>query len=137
MTDLEKKWDKILKSEGLTLKQGDHRTVRFKNKDIILNFFLYLDTLLTHHPGMDKFEYNVLTQYSNGLSLLQITKNLRVSRNRVNRVIKRYQGIILAIQNIELAIQSPLSMSPQSIGTKDESGNERSIYNQTSKGNGS
>ena len=107
-TDLQNHWEEVLQKEGLSLKQKNNRTIRFQNKDSIRDFFLTLDCLITHNPIMDRFEKKVLLKYSSGMSVVQITKELRVSRGKINRVIQRYKGIVIAIQKMEASVQSAL-----------------------------
>jgi transposase-like protein len=106
--ELQSKWENILKKEGLYLVQKNNRTARFEHREQIRDFFLTLDCLLSHHPSLNKFDKQVLTKYSSGISVVQITKELKVSRNRVNNVIERYKGIVIAIQNMKLEVQSAL-----------------------------
>lgn len=133
--ELKAKWDKILKDEGLDLKKKDNRTIAFKNRERIRDFFLMLDCLMTHYPEMDAFEKKVLTMYSQGMHKKQIVKELRGPRRyAIDRVIKRYTGIVLAIQKMtEVTNTFPLYVKLESLEASEGMDGERPIQDKTAE----
>ena len=107
--DLKAQWALNLKKSGFTdiedhnerLKQYDRRTISFENRDRILAFFLTLDKLMTNYKDMPAFERRIMSFYSNGMRTNEIVIKLRFSRTYVQSVLRRYTGLVIAIQQME------------------------------------
>lgn len=55
---------------------------------------------MTHYPEMPPFEREVLVLYSQGVFIKRIVKQLKCSERNVYYVIKRYKGLIKAIERM-------------------------------------
>lgn len=106
---LEKEWyDKLAKSgfEDIEdshgcLKSQDKRTIAYQNQIQIRDFFLNLDTLLSHDYGMPKFDRRVLELFSEGVYIKVIAKKVRRSDRTVRSIINRYKALIDTFNRIQ------------------------------------
>lgn len=105
---LEQEWYQKLETDGFSdiedrngiLKNPDIRTQSFRDQGRIRDFFLDLDTLITHYPEMPSFERKVLEMHSKGMFGTHIAKKLKTSRRTVVAVIKRYKDILKVVNRI-------------------------------------
>lgn len=120
--ELEKVWREKLKQSKFPdiedskerLKNPDNRTIAYENQDKIRDFFLSIDSFIAHYPDMPKFERKVMELYSRGIFIRSIVKQLRSSDKHVRNVIKRYKGLIMAVNRLYAHTEFPLSLNPQS-----------------------
>jgi hypothetical protein len=108
-------------------KNHDIRTIAWKNKEIILDFFLSLDHLMTNYPEMPKFERSVMELYSNGIKIEEIIREVKSSRRTVYNCITRYKNLVLAIQRTQTSILFPLSLRPQSNSVSEDRDEQRPV----------
>lgn len=101
-------WSEKLKSSGFedietsrgNIKNPDIRTIAFQNQDKIRDFFLRLDQLLGVYDTMPKDERAVMELYTEGVFICEIVEKTLFSYKKCQLIIKRYQGLILAIDRM-------------------------------------
>ena len=104
-SELEKQqalWYEKLKSSGFVdiedhrqnLKTPETRTIAYQNQDIILAFFLKLDSYL-NEVVIDDYQRLVLELYSDGVYITQIAKKVGRSRKSIYKVINRHKKEVL------------------------------------------
>lgn len=100
---MKKKWYQRLAQEGFVdienekeqLKQYDRRTIAFENRDEIREFFMNLDSYLTHHPEIPSLHQKVLTLYSEGYYLKDIRAICQLKEWKLKKIIQDYKRMIL------------------------------------------
>lgn len=103
---LNKEWREKLESAGFddqedekeNLKQKDERTIAFQNRDKIQNFYLKLDSYLTHNTEIPERDRKILELYSQGVKVKGkggIVEQVGLSRDPVYQVIWKYKKILL------------------------------------------
>lgn len=112
--ELEKSGFDDIEDSKERLKNPDNRTIAFENRDKIRDFFLSLDALLTHYKEMPKFERQVMELYSRGIYVRTIVRTTKRSDRLVRNVIKRYKGLVMAINRLNDNADFPPSLNPQS-----------------------
>lgn len=122
---LQEKWRKKLKSSGFEdhedlhgrlTKSEERRTISWQNQVRIRDFFLLLDHFMNYYSAMPKDERKVMELYSQGIFVTKISKQLKFTRIRIHSIIKRYKGLILAIQEMCDEEQISLSLNPKRTG---------------------
>lgn len=100
---LQQKWYLKLEKHGFNdiettserLRDYDRRTINFDNRDLILDFFLRLDTFLTHTQDIPKIHRQILQFYSDGYYITEIITKVHMSRTYIKNTIKQYKIQIL------------------------------------------
>lgn len=106
--EAQRHWDQLLKKKGFqdiedrsgNLKGQIKPTISWQNQDLIRNFFLTLDNLLTVYTQMPAFERKVLELYTQGMRIKMIVKKTHASDRHVRNVITRYKHLCMAIQKM-------------------------------------
>lgn len=101
-TELNRHWKKRLKKAKFpdiedhweNLKSHDRRTQIFDDRDSVLSFFQALDEfiLLGEMPSMHR---KLLSLYSDGIYINEISARLNISERWVLKIIKKYKLLIL------------------------------------------
>lgn len=118
---LEREWMDRLAGSGFEdietpkgqIKDGNRRTVAFDNRDRLRDFFLILDHFLTAYPDMPRHERRVMELHSTGAKLRVIAHETRLTFINVRRIIRRYRGIVLAVERLTHLSTSTDSIEPQ------------------------
>lgn len=100
---LKAEWYKRLKESGFidledrrgNLFQPDTRTIAWQNRERILEFFIQFDYYLTHNSTLSQRDRHILTRWSEGTYLVDISKELRISLSTINKVIAHHKRIVL------------------------------------------
>ncbi len=100
---LKAQWDRKLAKSGFEdietptgeLTHHNIRTLAWANRDIILEFFLKLDTYLVKTSDLPSLHRKVLELYSAGKYINEITTAVHRSRTTVKNIIKKYKILIL------------------------------------------
>lgn len=130
--ELNEHWRQKLKESGFVdqedkygnIKHHDIRTQAWENRDGILDFYLRLDQFMNFYTDMPKFERQVMELFSQGYYVTEIAKQINGSRVRlIHKVIKRYKGLMSAIQKMEsgeVRADFPHPLKPKSYGDSGE-----------------
>lgn len=100
---LQSEWDEKLRQSGFVdieddygmLRTPDSRTVSFKNREKIRDFFAEVGHFVSHNVDLPEREKRVLTLYAEGVYLVKIAEEIRMSLNTVKNIIYKYKRIIM------------------------------------------
>lgn len=124
-------WAAALEDAGFVdlerVSEPDRRTLLWDNREIILDFFLCLDHLMTNYPEMPEFERRVMTLFSSGTRINEIVRQTRASRKGIYNIIVRYKNLVNLVQKIKPITHFPLSIRPQSNQVLEDGDEQRSI----------
>lgn len=103
---LQSRWYKKLKAAGFVdledkyenLYSPDTRTIAWRNKDAILQFFLKLDSYLTETKRLPKNHRKILKLWSSGMYQSDISKKTHIPLITVKLIIAKYKRKLLAVQ---------------------------------------
>lgn len=104
-------WRKKLEESGFddiesrfgNLKNPDIRTQGWRNQQFILDFHLRLDRFLVFYASMPKKERKIMELFTQGKTIVFISKELRMHRVTIHKVIRRYRDIVQAIHLMEIS----------------------------------
>lgn len=100
---LKEKWYKTLKASNFNdledkyenLYNPDIRTIAWKNKDAIREFFLSLDSYLENEARIPHKHWIVLKNWSAGMYLIDIVKCTGIPSRTIDKIISKYKKFIL------------------------------------------
>lgn len=95
-------WYIKLKDSGFDDKEDKHgnlpyldpKTNSYKSWELTREFYFRLDTYLVNNPDLPIIDRAILQSYTNGMHLIDIAKELGLSRDGVHLYIKKYKKII-------------------------------------------
>ncbi len=96
-------WYKKLKEEGFenledvneNLYYPNLRTIAWRNRDSIREFFFKLDDYLHKVKGIPRKHRNVLKKWSEGIYLVEISKELKIPLPTCKQIVGKYKKIII------------------------------------------
>ncbi len=101
---LKQHWYDILKKHGfydiedkyLRLKQPDKRTQAFENRDLVLSFFLCLDSYLNERKDLLPLHRQILELYAGGAKVKKIAKEVDLSYSHTRAIIRVHKKVLLS-----------------------------------------
>jgi hypothetical protein len=105
---LHAEWLERLKADGFkdiekgdSIQGYDRRTIAFDNREELFSFFTRLDHFLTEYPEISSLDRQILTLYSAGRFLRDISRAAGCSQSTAKTIIKRYRT---NLDSIELSL---------------------------------
>lgn len=89
---------KDLEDQYGNLYSHDIRTIAWKNKEVIREFFFALDEYLEHKARIPHKHWIVLRNWSAGMYLIEISRKTRTSVRTIDRIIAKYKKIVLELE---------------------------------------
>lgn len=102
---LSQAWRKRLKEDGFEdIENAKNIPKQFSSHDSeeTRNTFIQLDHFLYYYPDMPRQERRVMELYSNSVMVKDIMRRISRSRSTVQRIIKRYKSLLIAINRMTL-----------------------------------
>lgn len=102
---LKQNWYKQLKDSGFkdleshkgNLYQPNLRTIRWRNQDLVKDFFFTLDNFLEHDARISHREWLVLQNWTKGVYLIDISRKTHIPIITVNRIVKKYRIFVIEL----------------------------------------
>jgi hypothetical protein len=90
-------FEDIEDSYGFVSNKFNRRKSNLEDIENVRNWFLTLDSLMTHYPEMPSFDRRVMSLYSSGVRVKDIVKKVKSSKRNVMYCVSRYKHLVLAI----------------------------------------
>lgn len=103
---LQSKWYAKLAEEGFDdiedknemLKQPNRRTIAWKNRDVIRDFYDSVNDFLRNNKKLSKKHRNVLELWAKGIYLVKIAEQFSIPLITVKSIVRKYKRLILSGQ---------------------------------------